>query len=83
MVANLPGSVGTGTKENEPSTGRVWAAGFYHVTARSRFISLIFLIFFSGRLKPRVLNPRIRGSACVCIYMRCTGYGLKGGGLCD
>jgi hypothetical protein len=27
--------VGTGTKEDESSTGRVWAAGFHHVTARS------------------------------------------------
>jgi hypothetical protein len=24
-----------GTKEDESSTGRVWAAGFHHVTARS------------------------------------------------
>jgi hypothetical protein len=30
----LPGSVGTGKNEDEPSNGRVWAAGF-HVTARS------------------------------------------------
>jgi hypothetical protein len=29
-------SVSTGTKEDESSTGRVWAAGFYHVTACSR-----------------------------------------------
>jgi hypothetical protein len=36
MVANLWGSVDTGTKEDESSTGRVWAAGFHHVTARSR-----------------------------------------------
>jgi len=36
MVANLRGSVGTRTKEDEPSTERVWAAGFHHVTARSR-----------------------------------------------
>jgi hypothetical protein len=35
MVASLPGSVGTGTKEDESSTGRVWVAGFHHVTARS------------------------------------------------
>jgi len=68
MVASLWGSVGTGTKEDESSTGRVWAAGFHHVTARSRlarvlklmkrFISLIFQIL-SGRGK-----PRIRASAC-------------------
>jgi hypothetical protein len=55
--------VGTGTKEDESSTVRVWAVGFHHVTARSRlarifetyepFISLIFN-FFSGRGKPRI-----------------------------
>jgi hypothetical protein len=48
--------VGTETKEDESSTGRVWAAGFHRVTARSRlggrfetyepFISLIFNLFF-------------------------------------
>jgi hypothetical protein len=32
----LRGSVSTGAKEDESSTGRVWAAGFHHVTARSR-----------------------------------------------
>ena len=36
MVASLRGSVGAGTMEDESSTGRVWAAGFHHVTARSR-----------------------------------------------
>jgi hypothetical protein len=35
VVASLRGSVGMGTKEGE-STGRVWAAGFHHVTALSR-----------------------------------------------
>jgi hypothetical protein len=48
-------SMGTGTKEDEPSTGCVWAAGFHHVTARSclthfgtyePFVSLIFQFFF-------------------------------------
>jgi len=29
-------SVGSGTNEDESSTGRVWAAGFHHFTARSR-----------------------------------------------
>ena len=29
-------SVGTGKKEGESSTGRVWAAGFHDVMARSR-----------------------------------------------
>ena len=36
MVASLRGSLGTGTKEDESSTCRVWAAGFHLVTARSR-----------------------------------------------
>jgi len=36
MVATLRGSVGTGTKGGESSTGRVGAAGFHHVMARSR-----------------------------------------------
>jgi len=35
MVSSLVGSVGAGTQEEESSTGRVWAAGFRHVTARS------------------------------------------------
>jgi hypothetical protein len=55
MVESLRGSVGTETKQDESTTGRIWAAGFHHVTARSRlarvlklepFISLIFQIFF-------------------------------------
>jgi hypothetical protein len=33
----LRGRVIMGAKEDESSTGRVWAAGFYHITARSRF----------------------------------------------
>jgi len=36
IVASLRGSVGTETKGEESSTGRVWTAGFHHVTARSR-----------------------------------------------
>ena len=41
MVESLSGSVGTGTKEDESSTGRVWAAGFHHVTARSRLARVL------------------------------------------
>jgi hypothetical protein len=50
--------VSNGAKEDESSTGRVWAVGFHQDTARSRlvhfetykpFISLIFKIIFSGR----------------------------------
>jgi len=44
MVASLRGSVGTGTKEDESSTGRVWAAGFLHATARSRLARVLKLI---------------------------------------
>jgi hypothetical protein len=45
----LQGSVGMGTKEDEPSTGPVWATGFHHVTDRShlacilKFINHLFL----------------------------------------
>jgi hypothetical protein len=56
--------VGTGTKEDESSTGRIWAAGFHQVTAPfslgarfetyEPFISLIFPFSFSGRGKPQI-----------------------------
>jgi hypothetical protein len=35
------GSVGTGTKEDGSSTGRVWAAGFDHITAHSRLARVL------------------------------------------
>jgi len=38
MLASLRGSMGTGKKEDESNNGRVWAAGFHHVTARSRLV---------------------------------------------
>ena len=44
MVASLRRSVGTGTKEDESSTGRVRAAGFHHVTARSRLTRVLKLM---------------------------------------
>jgi hypothetical protein len=37
-------SVGTGTKVDVSSTGRVWAAGFHHVTARSRLARVLKLM---------------------------------------
>jgi hypothetical protein len=43
-VASLRGSVGTGTKEDESTTGSVWAAGFHHVTARSRLARVLKFI---------------------------------------
>jgi len=36
MAVSLRGSLGTGTKGDESSTGRVWAARFYHIRAHSR-----------------------------------------------
>jgi len=33
-----------GTKEDEWSTGRVWAAGFHNVTARSRLARVLKLM---------------------------------------
>jgi hypothetical protein len=66
--------MGTGTKEDESSTGHVWAAGFHHFMAHSRlghvlklnepFVSLIFQ-FFSGRSKPQILNQWIWGHDCI------------------
>jgi hypothetical protein len=44
MVASFRGSVGTGTKENESSIGRVRAAGFHYVTARSRLAPIFKLM---------------------------------------
>jgi hypothetical protein len=63
MMASLQGSMGTGTKEDESSTGHIWAAGFNHITARSRLACVLKLMnrsflgfskFFSGRCKPCV-----------------------------
>jgi hypothetical protein len=36
--------VGTGTKEDESSTGRTKAAGFHHVTAGSRLARVLKLM---------------------------------------
>jgi hypothetical protein len=60
--------VGTGTKEDKASTGGVWAAGFHHITGRSRLARILkitnrllnlFFYFFSGRGKPRTLYQLI------------------------
>jgi hypothetical protein len=40
----LQGSVSTGAKEDESSTWHVWAAGFDHVTARSRLARILELM---------------------------------------
>jgi hypothetical protein len=39
----LRGNVSTGAKEDQSSTGCVWAAGFHHVTARSRLARVLKL----------------------------------------
>jgi len=44
MVASLQGSVGTATKEDEKSNGRIWAAGFHRVTARSGLARVVKLM---------------------------------------
>ena len=44
MVASLRGSVGKETKEDESSTGRVRAAGFHRVTARSYLAHVLKLM---------------------------------------
>jgi hypothetical protein len=40
----LKESVGMAAKEDESNTGRIWAAGFHHVTARSRLVGIFKLI---------------------------------------
>jgi hypothetical protein len=40
----LRGSVSTGEKEDESSTGRVWAAVYYHITARSLLARVLKLM---------------------------------------
>jgi hypothetical protein len=67
----LLGSVSTGAKEEESSTGHVWAAGFRHVTAHShlahnlKLMSRYFFNFqiFSGRGKPRITETADTESA--------------------
>jgi hypothetical protein len=44
MVASLRGSVGTGTKGDESSTGHIWGSGFYHVMARSHLARVLILM---------------------------------------
>ena len=44
MLASLQGRVSTRTKEDESSTGHVWAAGFHHVAARSLLVRVFKLM---------------------------------------
>ena len=84
MVASLRGSVGTGTKGDESSTGSVWAAGFHHFTARSRLarvfkltkrLFLLFSNFFSGRGQPRVTETADTKSADAAVHVYVTVRG--------
>jgi hypothetical protein len=55
----LRGSVSTGAKDGGSSTGRVCAAGFYHVAARSHLARVLKLmnrlfIYFSNFLRAAV-----------------------------
>jgi hypothetical protein len=49
--------MGTGKKEDESSTGHVWAARFHHVTARFhlarvlKFMNRLFLLIFQLQYK--------------------------------
>jgi len=69
IVVSLRGSMGTGTKGDESSTGRVCAAGFHHVTARSllpRVLKLMNLYFFNFQI---FLGPWCTADTGVCLYM--------------
>jgi hypothetical protein len=44
MVASSAVKREYGTKEDEPSTERVWADGFHYVTARSRLAQVLKLM---------------------------------------
>ena len=79
MVASLRASVGTGKNEDESFTGRVWAAVFHHVTARSGlehvFMDRLFLyfsyFFFPGRGQPRLTD---RGYGGPPVYLSLTKH---------
>jgi hypothetical protein len=64
--------VSTGAKEDESSTGRVWAAGFHIVAARYRLAGVfkltnrLFIEFsnmLGGRGETLILNQRIQHNA--------------------
>jgi hypothetical protein len=68
----LQGSTSTGAEKDESSTRRVWAAGFHHVTARTRLARVLelmnclflkFFTFFSGRGEPWITEPADTESA--------------------
>jgi hypothetical protein len=54
--------VGTGTKEDESNTGRIWAAGFHRVTVRSH---LVHILKFTERLFLE-LSSFLEGGGSLC-----------------
>jgi hypothetical protein len=40
----LGGSVSTGAKESESSTGHIWATGFHHVTTHTHLVRILKLM---------------------------------------
>ena len=52
-MASLQGSVGTGTKGDESSTGRVWAAGFHLLGARFEAYEPFYFNYFPISFGPR------------------------------
>ena len=80
MVASWQRSVGTVTKEDESSTGCVWAAGFHHVMTCSHLahvlklmnrLFLLFPKFFSRRDKLWINESADTGvRLCVCVCER-------------
>jgi len=43
-VPDFAGKCATGTKEDESSAGRIWAAGLHHVMANSRLARVLKLM---------------------------------------
>ena len=75
MVASLRGNMGTGTKKDESSTGRIWAAEFHlfslgpHFETYELFISLIFQIFWGGRGQLRITETAHTESADTAVNL--------------
>ena len=78
MVASLRGSVGTEKKNDESITGRVWAGGYHHVTARSRLAPawklmdrsfLQFSKFFRSAVNADTESADSGVRLCVCVYL--------------
>jgi hypothetical protein len=71
--------VGTGTKEDESGTGRIWAAGFQHAMGCSHLARVLKLVnqlvlqfpnFFSVRVKPRLTEDHIHHFLSIYLQTR-------------